>query len=141
MYYDDASYVTAEQPYAWVGFALCCIFFVAYLVYQLWITSGDSREDKTAAKAEALMQAGMPITAVLSHHVDSTAGGDEETPAASSEQPEYGSLGSDEKPSAALTGVNKVILKTIKPLMQYDRDGNLWSADMKVSSFAGQDVK
>ena len=38
-------------------------------------------------------------------------------------------------------GVVDLILKTIKPLMQYDREGNLWSADMKVSSFAGQDVK
>jgi len=114
VYYDDASYADAEKPYAWVGFAFCCIFFIAYLVYQLWITSGDSREDKTAAKAEALMQQGVPITAVLSHHVDGTTGGDEEAPVASSELPEYGSSG-DEKPSTALVGVNKVILKTIKP--------------------------
>jgi len=112
-YYDDTAYADAENPYAWVGFAFCMVFFVAYLVYQLWITSGDSREDKTAAKAEALMQQGVPITAVLAHHVDDAGGANEETPAAPADKLEYGS--EERASTSTLVGVNKVILKTIKP--------------------------
>merc|ERR1711916_115538 len=51
----------------------------------------------------------------MGHHV-SNDGDDDETPAATANKKDYGTMEDEERPSTAgLVGVNKIILKTIKP--------------------------